>query len=453
MQLPNSQLIPVDACVASRFQPKARNRRKVDSLARNLKANGQIYPIVVVRDGDAYQIVAGHRRVEALKSIGRKWVIADVRESWADAMIARKLAAENSDREAYTEAERGELVQTMLQLGVPVTDVSASVDVPVEKVRDYARGAQRAGDLAMGFDLDAYAKVGKYGDILTDEEVGRIAEAENSWRVDEIVNAARSRDAVAKLKAELQAKGFEVVDKVKKRGKGRYVECWSPKDPDGVKATVEPFYGGKARATFYRPAEEGSTAPTPEQAEANRRFEERTAVAADLDAHVVEFVKSAYAKFPGQGHSKLKAWAHEAFAEHYGCGRDAAWGGVKEAKSQAVDKFVLSRAVPQCLPKVPERALREGFWLSPDEVRDAEAFYRFHAEVMAFARYKPTDAEEALLGHLRRVLGYDADGDDGTGAAERDADAGPDVADAPSGEAEAVPADAAETDGAMPAAA
>ena len=411
-----TQLIPVGKCVPSRFQPKTRNRRKLESLANNIKANGQINPILVVRDGDAYQIVVGHRRVEALKMNGEKWVLADVREGWDDAVIARKLAAENSGREGYTDPERGELVQTMMQLGVPVTDISASVEVPVEKVRDYARGTQRAGGLAAGYDIDAYAKIGKYGDLLTDEDVGRIADADTSWRVDEIINAARSRDAAAKLTAELEAQGFEVVESVKKRGKDHYVQCFSPKGPEGIKAMVEPFYGGRAKATYYRLAEENSTEPTPEQAEASKRFEERKAVAADLDAHVVEFVKSIYPKFPGQGHSKLKAWAHRAFAERYACARSEAWGGVKEKASGAVDRFVLCRAIPQCLPKVPERALREGAWIGWDDERDAKAYYEFHAEVMAFARYKPTDAEKELLEHLRLVLGYGEDGGE-TGAA------------------------------------
>ena len=418
--LGDTQLIPIGKCIPSRFQPKTRNRRKIESLARNIQTNGQLSAILVVRDGDAYQTVLGHRRVEAMKSIGKKWVRAEVCDSWQDERIARCLAAENSDREGYTDSERGELVQTMLQLGVPVTEVAASLEMPAEKVRDYARGTQRAGDLGSGYDIDAYAKIGKYGDLLTDEEVGRIADADTSWRVDEIINAARSRDAAAKLTAELEAQGFEVVESVKKRGKDHYVQCFSPKGPEGIKAIVEPFYGGRAKATYYRIAEENSTEPTPEQAEANKRFEERKAVAADLDAHVVEFVKSIYPKFPGQGHSKLKAWAHRAFAERYACARSEAWAGVKEKASGAVDRFVLSRAIPQCLPKVPERALREGAWIGWDDERDAKAYYEFHAEVMAFARYKPTDAEKELLEHLRLVLGYGEDGGE-TGAASHDA--------------------------------
>src|SRR5438445_7985953 len=53
------------------IQPSARNpRMRVDNiteLADSLRAHGLLQPVVVRRRGVAYELIAGHRRVEAAK--------------------------------------------------------------------------------------------------------------------------------------------------------------------------------------------------------------------------------------------------------------------------------------------------------------------------------------------------------------------------------------------------
>lgn len=200
--------------------------------------------------------------------------------------------------------------------------------------------------------------------------------------------------------------------------------CGEDEQAQGIVAVVSSDYWGRASAVYYCEREqeperaaaggaepdvvgiEVACAPSPEEVEAQRRFDEWSEVARAIYGHVTKHAKKIYRKFPGgRGHSKLRAWAHGAFAERYGCEPDGAWAGVREQKSPAVDRFMLMRTVPQCLPDLPEGALREGAELHAWEVDEAGAFLEFFGGVMPFACYRPTEGEEELFAHLRRALG------------------------------------------------
>lgn len=97
--------IPLASCVENSYQ----NRRElgdVSGLARSIEVNGQIAPLIAVADGEAYQLVAGHRRTAVMKSLGLEEADAYVMDGWDDARIAPILNAENNHRRELTEAER-----------------------------------------------------------------------------------------------------------------------------------------------------------------------------------------------------------------------------------------------------------------------------------------------------------------------------------------------------------
>src|SRR6266704_6008713 len=63
--------IDVDRLTPNQFQPRARiDDARLDELARSIKANGVIQPIVVRKVGDAFQIIAGERRWRAALKAG-----------------------------------------------------------------------------------------------------------------------------------------------------------------------------------------------------------------------------------------------------------------------------------------------------------------------------------------------------------------------------------------------
>jgi ParB family transcriptional regulator, chromosome partitioning protein len=63
--------VDVDRLVPSRFQPRAHvEQAGIEDLARSIRANGIIQPIIVRRDGSGFQIIAGERRWRAAQHAG-----------------------------------------------------------------------------------------------------------------------------------------------------------------------------------------------------------------------------------------------------------------------------------------------------------------------------------------------------------------------------------------------
>jgi ParB family transcriptional regulator, chromosome partitioning protein len=63
--------VDIDQLSPNRYQPRAHaDEARIDELARSIKTHGVIQPIVVRRDGNAYQIIAGERRWRAAQRAG-----------------------------------------------------------------------------------------------------------------------------------------------------------------------------------------------------------------------------------------------------------------------------------------------------------------------------------------------------------------------------------------------
>lgn len=172
--------IPLSQCVESSYQ----NRKElgdVSGLARSIEVNGQITPLIVVADGEAYQLVAGHRRTAAMRSLGLVEADAYVMDGWDDARIAQILNAENNHRKELTEAERGRGIQTMLSLGVPVADAAVSADIPEDKAESYVRGTKVVPVDAVNLDFEAVALMGEYDDVLTEDDVVAVLSKKSYW--------------------------------------------------------------------------------------------------------------------------------------------------------------------------------------------------------------------------------------------------------------------------------
>lgn len=150
-------------------------------LARSIEVNEQITPLIVVVDGEAYQLVVGHRRTAAMKSLGLEEADAYVMDGWDDTRIALILNVENNHRKELTEAERGRGIQTMLSLGVPVSDAAVSADVPEEKAESYVRGTKLFPADAVNLDFDVVALMGEYDDVLTEDDVVAIFSKKSHW--------------------------------------------------------------------------------------------------------------------------------------------------------------------------------------------------------------------------------------------------------------------------------
>ena len=94
--------VDVDRIVPNRFQPRAQiDDARLDELARSIKANGVIQPIVVRRDGDRFHIIAGERRWRAAQKAGLLRVPVVVREValGQDRSLLEMALVENIQRE------------------------------------------------------------------------------------------------------------------------------------------------------------------------------------------------------------------------------------------------------------------------------------------------------------------------------------------------------------------
>src|SRR6478735_6911515 len=73
--------IDIDRLVPNTFQPRRQmDDARLDDLARSIKSNGVIQPIVVRRTGDRFHIIAGERRWRAAKLAGLLRVPIAVRD-------------------------------------------------------------------------------------------------------------------------------------------------------------------------------------------------------------------------------------------------------------------------------------------------------------------------------------------------------------------------------------
>src|SRR5947208_10664062 len=73
--------VDIDRLAPNIFQPRAHvDDARLDELARSIKSNGIIQPIIVRQTGDRFQIIAGERRWRAAQKAGLARVPIVVRE-------------------------------------------------------------------------------------------------------------------------------------------------------------------------------------------------------------------------------------------------------------------------------------------------------------------------------------------------------------------------------------
>lgn len=101
-------------------EPKRAMRKKLDynkvqSLAQSIKEIGLINPIVVKKDGDNYEIIAGERRYLAVKILGREKIKAIIAEGEAETHSAIMIS-ENIHREDVPVTEESEALWEMKKM-------------------------------------------------------------------------------------------------------------------------------------------------------------------------------------------------------------------------------------------------------------------------------------------------------------------------------------------------
>ena len=107
-----------DTLPLSAIAPSPRNPRHradgIDELADSLRAHGLLQPVVVRRRGDGYELIAGHRRLEAARQLGWTSIAAVVRDETDDQAYILTLV-ENLQREDLSPKEEAAALEVLIR--------------------------------------------------------------------------------------------------------------------------------------------------------------------------------------------------------------------------------------------------------------------------------------------------------------------------------------------------
>jgi len=242
--------IPVATIVANPFQPRREfDREQLDELVTSIRENGLLQPLVVrpagrnAASGAEWELVAGERRLRAVRRLGWTEVPAVVREI-DDRTLLVLAIVENVQRADLSPLEEAEGYRQLIEeFGYTQKEVAESVGKERSTVANLLRllqlpaSVQRlvaAGHLSMGH---ARAILGMGDERRMADLARRVANEGLSVRaVEEVVRRARARSArsttekleggadahVRRLEAELQRRlGSEVRIRVAQGTSGR----------------------------------------------------------------------------------------------------------------------------------------------------------------------------------------------------------------------------------------
>lgn len=133
--------IPLSELAISKLNVRRHGAREIDSLAASIAALGIIQPLLVRRDGSAYEIVAGRGRYLAAKALDARGV-NDVDklpcvllEADDDATAIEASLAENVERLPMDDLEQYEAFAALRRKGVPEADIAAHFGISEQIVK------------------------------------------------------------------------------------------------------------------------------------------------------------------------------------------------------------------------------------------------------------------------------------------------------------------------------
>jgi ParB family chromosome partitioning protein len=155
--------IDIDRIVPNAFQPRRQmDDGRLDDLARSIKSNGVIQPIVVRRVGDRFHIIAGERRWRAAQKAGLHRVPVVVREIVAgqERSLLEMALIENIQRENLNPIDEAQAYRRLTEeFHLTQDDIAAAVGkdratvanfVRLLKLPEDVRADVATGNLSMG---------------------------------------------------------------------------------------------------------------------------------------------------------------------------------------------------------------------------------------------------------------------------------------------------------------
>ena len=154
-----TQTIAVKELTPCPWNPRMIDQGRVATLAESVREVGLLQPLLVRPRGSGYEVIAGHRRLEACKAAGLREVPCLVREM-SDEEVVRCLLVENLERDDLTLFEEGMGVRRLAEVTrKPVAEVARMLNRKATWVQlrldlwtlpDPAREAVRKGRMGAG---------------------------------------------------------------------------------------------------------------------------------------------------------------------------------------------------------------------------------------------------------------------------------------------------------------
>jgi ParB family chromosome partitioning protein len=108
--------IPVNIILPSPYQPRTVfDDDRIEELCQTIRTHGIIQPIVVRVRNNTFELIAGERRLRAVKKIGMETIPAIVRE-FNDSQAASIALIENLQREGLTAIEEAGAYQQLIEM-------------------------------------------------------------------------------------------------------------------------------------------------------------------------------------------------------------------------------------------------------------------------------------------------------------------------------------------------
>lgn len=228
--MPSTQTATITDLALDQLNPHPLNVRRqvgdVTDLAANIKAVGIMQPLVVVPvegegegEGNQYRIIAGHRRFAAAAKAGLDTVPCVIRHDLpAQLDQVAAMLAENGNRSDLTATEEANGVQTLIDLGDTVKQISARTGMSATKVRQRAKVAKLPPNVLVGIDRHAVTLadavfIAEHSDDPIDAEDLERAMGTRNWGVvrQAVLDRAAERARQKKVRKQVEAEGIEVV--------------------------------------------------------------------------------------------------------------------------------------------------------------------------------------------------------------------------------------------------
>jgi ParB/RepB/Spo0J family partition protein len=120
------RVVPLEAIVASSRNPR-RRLANIDELAASIQAYGMLQPVVVRPKADVYEVIAGHRRLDAARVLGWTELEVAIRDDSEDEAYILTLV-ENLQRDDLSPREEAGALEVLVrERGWTTVQVAAAV--------------------------------------------------------------------------------------------------------------------------------------------------------------------------------------------------------------------------------------------------------------------------------------------------------------------------------------